>query len=88
MKNIFATLGLPPSADKHRRVMAVLTFLKTPSSHHPRIPAGPTAKTPAARLGTAPRTWLPYRHEPARPVAGEDSSTDRVKIKRLCRLVS
>jgi len=27
VKNIFATLGLPPSADGHRRVMAVLTFL-------------------------------------------------------------
>ena len=27
VKNIFATLGLPPSAEEHRRVMAVLTFL-------------------------------------------------------------
>jgi hypothetical protein len=29
VKNIFATLGLPPSADKHRRVMAILTFLNS-----------------------------------------------------------
>jgi len=29
VKNIFATLGLPPSADEHRRVMAVLTFLNS-----------------------------------------------------------
>jgi DNA-binding NarL/FixJ family response regulator len=27
VKNILATLGLSPSADDHRRVMAVLTFL-------------------------------------------------------------
>jgi len=27
VKNIFAALGLPPSADDHRRVLAVLTFL-------------------------------------------------------------
>ena len=29
VKNIFATLGLPPSADEHRRVLAVLTFLNS-----------------------------------------------------------
>jgi len=29
LKNIFATLGLPPSAGEHRRVMAVLTFLNS-----------------------------------------------------------
>jgi hypothetical protein len=29
VKNIFATLGLPPSADKYRPVMAVLTFLNS-----------------------------------------------------------
>src|SRR5215471_14439962 len=40
-----------------------------PVTPHPRIPASCTAKTPAARLGTAPRAWLPYRHEPARSVA-------------------
>jgi hypothetical protein len=38
---------------------------------HLRIPASCTAKTPAARLGIAPRTWLPYGHEPTRSVAGE-----------------
>jgi len=27
VKNIFATLCLPPSADDHRRVLAVVTFL-------------------------------------------------------------
>jgi DNA-binding NarL/FixJ family response regulator len=27
VKNIFATLRLPPSADDHRRVLAVVTFL-------------------------------------------------------------
>ena len=27
MKYIFAACGLPPSADEHRRVMAVLAFL-------------------------------------------------------------
>jgi DNA-binding NarL/FixJ family response regulator len=29
VKNIFATLGLPPSPDDHRRVLAVLTFLNS-----------------------------------------------------------
>jgi DNA-binding NarL/FixJ family response regulator len=29
VKNIFAALGLPPSADDHRRVPAVLTFLNS-----------------------------------------------------------
>jgi DNA-binding NarL/FixJ family response regulator len=29
VKNIFAALGLPPSADEHRRVLAVLTFLNS-----------------------------------------------------------
>ncbi len=29
VKNIFATLSLPPSADDHRRVLAVLTFLNS-----------------------------------------------------------
>jgi DNA-binding NarL/FixJ family response regulator len=29
VKNIFAALGLPPSADDHRRVLAVLTFLNS-----------------------------------------------------------
>jgi DNA-binding NarL/FixJ family response regulator len=29
VKNIFATLNLPPSADDHRRVLAVLTFLNS-----------------------------------------------------------
>ena len=29
VKNIFATLGLPPSANEHRRVLAVLTFLNS-----------------------------------------------------------
>jgi len=29
VKNIFAALGLPPSADDHRRVLAVLTFLSS-----------------------------------------------------------
>jgi DNA-binding NarL/FixJ family response regulator len=29
VKNIFATLGMPPSADEHRRVLAVLTFLNS-----------------------------------------------------------
>jgi DNA-binding NarL/FixJ family response regulator len=29
VKNIFAALGMPPSADEHRRVLAVLTFLNS-----------------------------------------------------------
>jgi DNA-binding NarL/FixJ family response regulator len=29
VKNIFATLSLPPSPDDHRRVLAVLTFLNS-----------------------------------------------------------
>jgi DNA-binding NarL/FixJ family response regulator len=29
VKNIFATLGLPPSPDDHRRALAVLTFLNS-----------------------------------------------------------